>query len=164
MKTVKIFVSFLLIVLLLIAYSVAKVLYCGEDFIGTYYKVEIPKGYSLEINGMNANLVDCKDGEYVVDCIDSLCVGKNFIYGISRNRYFLVNTQTRTVLLKCQPIINRQNTKMLTPLEYRNSQSDKIDIIDIVGVILFVCFVCFIINWIRIPKTNNIKSNYPFSD
>lgn len=154
MKTVKIFVGFLLIVLLLIAYSVAKVLYCGEDFIGTYYKVEIPKGYSLEINGMNANLIDCKDDEYLVDCIDSLCVENSIIYGISRNRYFLVNMEARTVTFKYHPIIEYQHNKMLTPLEYRNTQPSKMDIIDIIGIILFVVCVCFILIWNRLGLNN----------
>jgi hypothetical protein len=157
MKISKLLINLVLIVLLLLTYSISKTIYYHEDFIGTYYLDKIPNDYAIEINGSSAGLLDSKTGEYLVNSIDSFCVENNFIYGMTKNKYFLVDTKTRKVFFDGQPTIKQQMLKMQSPLEFHNAQSRKIDIIDFVFLFLLICYILGATNILKKMRFNTLN-------
>ena len=58
MKIVRAIVSILIIYLLIVIYSISMTLIKDEDFIGSYYSVNINEDIKLEICGTAAEIID----------------------------------------------------------------------------------------------------------
>lgn len=58
MKIVRAIVSMLIIILLIVIYPISMTLIKDEDFIGSYYSVNINEDIKLEICGTAAEIID----------------------------------------------------------------------------------------------------------
>ena len=74
MKIFRAIVCILIIILLIVIYSISMTLIKDEDFIGSYYSVNINKDIKLEICGKTAGIIDKETDETIISDLDSLVV------------------------------------------------------------------------------------------
>lgn len=114
----------------------------NEDFIGSYYCVNIKSDIRMEICGTSTGIIDQKKDEAIISDIDSLIVVDDVIYGIRKNKYFLLNLANRKVVYSPIPILQYSTYGLLCPMEYYER---KTRFIDTIGLIVLFCCIIFII-------------------
>ena len=144
MKIVRVVVSTLIIVLLIIVHAIIVTLIKNEDFIGSYYCVNIKPDFIVEICGTCTGIIDQKENETIISDIDSITVVDNGIYGICKNEYFLLNLTNRKVIYSSIPMLQYSTYNLLSPWEYYQKETKCTDII------AFIVLLCCIIFTIRI--------------
>ena len=70
----------------------------NEDFIGSYYCVNINEDTRLEICGTAAGIIDKETDETIISYLDSLVVVDDVIYGLCKNKYFLLTLSNKKVV------------------------------------------------------------------
>ena len=153
MKISRVVISALLIILLIIIYSVSMTFIKKEDFIGTYYSVNIKSDINMEICGTSTGIIDNKEDEGIINYIDSMIVVGDTIYGISRNKYFLLNLSNRKVTYSSTPLSQYSTYNLLSPMEYYEKKTRHIDII---GGIVLVGFIILIITF-TFPRKHKVR-------
>ena len=149
MKIFRVVTSLLIVLLLIVAYAVSMPIIKNEDFIGTYYSVNINPDIKLEICGTATRIIDRKKDETIISDIDSMTVVDDAIYGICKNEYYLLNLLSREVV--STPMLQYSTCNLLSPCEYYKKKTMYIDIVGL--IILFVCIIFIIkIGCFHIPK------------
>ena len=142
MKASKVLISTILIILLLVVYSASMKFIKNEDFIGSYYSVNIKQNIAIEICGTATRIIDHKDDETIISNIDSMIVVDDAIYGISKERYFLLALSNRKVVYCSNPMEQYSKYNLSSPMEFYR---EKTRYIDIIGRIILVGCIFFII-------------------
>lgn len=114
----------------------------NEDFIGSYYRVNIKSGIIMEICGTSTGIIDQKKDEAIISDIDSLVVVDDVIYGMCAKKYFLLNLANGKVVYSSIPMLQYSTYSLLCPMEYYKK---KTKFIDTIGFIVLSCFIIFII-------------------
>lgn len=131
-----------LIVLLVIIYSVSMTFIKNEDFIGSYYSVNIRSDYKMEICGTTASIIDQKKDGTIISNIDSMIVTEDAIYGICKKKYFLLPLKNRKAVYSLTPMPQYSSYTLLSPMEY---YEEKTNYIDIIGFVVLFCGIIFTI-------------------
>ena len=153
MKIFRAIVSILIIILLIVIYSISMTLIKDEDFIGSYYSVNINKDIKLEICGKAAGIIDKETDETIISDLDSLVVVDDALYGFCKNKYFLLTISSKEVTYSTIPLSQYSANTLLSPMEYYREKTMYIDIIGLV-----VLCGCIIIT-IRKGLFHNLRSN-----
>ena len=153
MKIFRAIVSILIIILLIVIYSISMTLIKDEDFIGSYYSVNINKDIKLEICGKAAGIIDKETDETIISDLDSLVVVDDALYGFCKNKYFLLTLSSKEVTYSTIPLSQYSANTLLSPMEYYREKTMYIDIIGLV-----VLCGCIIIT-IRKGLFHNLRSN-----
>ena len=133
------FVSALIIFILIVIHAIAMTLIKHEDFIGTYYSVNIKPDVTLEVCGTARSLIDQMEDKVFVNDIDSMTVVEDAVYGKCNNKYFLLTISNKKVVYSSTPFLQYSTCELLSPLEYYQT---KTRIIDIIGqIILLTCII-----------------------
>lgn len=151
MKTFRTVSSIVIIILLVVVYPISMTLIKNEDFIGTYYCVNIKSDIIMEICGTATRIIDQKKDEAIISDVDSMIVVNDAIYGICKNKYFLLNLSNRSVVYNSIPMSQYSAYNLLSPMEYYEKETMYIDI---AGLIVLLCSIFFVIK-IASKKTNN---------
>ena len=139
MKIVRAIVSILIIYLLIVIYSISMKLIKDEDFIGTYYCVKINADTELEICGTATRIIDKETDETIISDLDSMVVVDDVIYGLCKNKYFLLTLPSKKVVYSTIPLSQYSANTLLSPME---DYSEKTMYIDIIGlVVLCGCII-----------------------
>lgn len=139
MKIFRVVISVFIIFLLLVIYSIFMTYIKDEDFIGSYYSVNIKPDVLLEICGTSTGIIDQKEDIVIINSIDSMTVVDDVIYGISKNHFFLFTIPSRKVVYSSTPISHYSTFNLLSPIEYYKRKTMYIDIIGL--VVLFCCII-----------------------
>lgn len=139
MKIVRAIVSILIIYLLIVIYSISMKLIKDEDFIGTYYCVNINADTELEICGTAAGIIDKETDETIISDLDSLLVVDDVLYGLCKNKYFLLTLSSKEVTYSTIPLSQYSTNTLLSPMEYYREKTMYIDIIGL--VVLCGCII-----------------------
>ena len=140
------------IILLIIVYSVSMKLIKDEDFIGTYYSVNIKSDIMLEICGTTTGIIDKTKDENIVSYVDSLTVTDDAIYGICKKKYFLLTLSDKKVVYSSTPMSQYAKCSLLSPMEYYEKKTKYLDLIG--GIILLGCIIFIIkIGFFHVSKT-----------
>ena len=139
MKIVRAIVSILIIILLIVIYPISMTLIKDEDFIGSYYSVNINKDIKLEICGTAAGIIDKETDETIISYLDSLVVVDDVIYGLCKNKYFLLTLSSKKVVYSTIPLSQYSTNALLSPMEYYREKTMYIDNIGL--VVLCVCII-----------------------
>ena len=142
MKKFRVVVSIIMIFLSIVVYSISMTLIKNEDFIGSYYCVNIKSDIVMEVCGTATGIIDQKNDETIISNIDSLIVVGDVIYGICRNKYFLLNIANRKVAYSPVPMLQYTTYSLLCPMEYYKR---KTRLIDTVCLVVLFCCIIFII-------------------
>ena len=110
----------------------------NEDFIGSYYSVNIKQNITMEICGTATRITDKKNDETIISDIDSMIIVDDAIYGISKERYFLLAITNRKVVYSSIPMKQYSEYNLSSPMEFYKGKTRYIDIIG--RIILFGCF------------------------
>ena len=153
MKIVRAIVSILIIILLIVIYPISMTLIKDEDFIGTYYCVNINADTELEICGTATRIIDKETDETIISDLDSLLVVDDVLYGLCKNKYFLLTLSSKEVTYSTIPLSQYPTNTLLSPMEYYREKTMYIDIIGLV-----VLCGCIIIT-IRKGLFQNLRSN-----
>lgn len=140
MKIVRAIVSILIIYLLIVIYSISMKLIKDEDFIGTYYCVNINADTELEICGTATRIIDKETDETIISDLDSLLVVDDVLYGLCKNKYFLLTLSSKEVTYSTIPLSQYSSNALLSPMEYYR---EKTMYIDVIGLVVLCC--CIII-------------------
>ncbi|WP_155950175.1 hypothetical protein [Prevotella sp. P6B4] len=136
-----IFTTFLIIVV----YSVSMTFIKNEDFIGSYYRVNIRPDIALEICGTAKGILDLKEDEVIICDIDSMIVDDDVIYGICGKGYFLMTLSNREVTYSAGPMSQYSANCLSSPMEYYKKKTMYIDVLGL--IVLFLCFIFVIKGW-----------------
>ena len=139
MKIVRAIVSILIIYLLIVIYSISMKLIKDEDFIGTYYCVNINADTELEICGTATRIIDKETDETIISDLDSMVVVDDVIYGLCKNKYFLLTLPSKKVVYSTIPLLQYSANTLLSPIEYYREKTMYIDIIGL--VVLCGCII-----------------------
>ncbi len=139
MKIVRAIVSILIIYLLIVIYSISMKLIKDEDFIGTYYCVNINADTELEICGTATRIIDKETDETIISDLDSLLVVDDVLYGLCKNKYFLLTLSSKEVTYSTIPLSQYSTNTLLSPMEYYREKTMYIDIIGL--VVLCGCII-----------------------
>lgn len=139
MKIVRAIVSILIIYLLIVIYSISMKLIKDEDFIGTYYCVNINADTELEICGTATRIIDKETDETIISDLDSLLVVDDVLYGLCKNKYFLLTLSSKEVTYSTIPLSQYSTNTLLSPMEYYIEKTMYIDIIGL--VVLCGCII-----------------------
>ena len=139
MKIFRAIVSILIIILLIVIYSISMTLIKDEDFIGTYYCVNINADTELEICGTAAGIIDKETDETIISDLDSLVVVDDALYGFCKNKYFLLTLSSKEVTYSTIPLSQYSANTLLSPMEYYREKTMYIDIIGL--VVLCGCII-----------------------
>ena len=138
MKIIRVVFSVLVIVLLIFVHAISMTLIKNEDFIGTYYSVNIKPDVIMETCGTCTRIIDQKENETIISDIDSMTVVDDAIYGICKNRYYLLNLLSREIVYSSTPMLQYSTCNLLSPWEYYQKKTMYIDII---GYIVLLCCI-----------------------
>ncbi len=139
MKIVRAIVSILIIYLLIVIYSISMKLIKDEDFIGTYYCVNINADTELEICGTATRIIDKETDETIISDLDSLLIVDDVLYGLCKNKYFLLTLSSKEVTYSTIPLSQYSTNTLLSPMEYYREKTMYIDIIGL--VVLCGCII-----------------------
>lgn len=139
MKIVRAIVSILIIYLLIVIYSISMKLIKDEDFIGTYYCVNINADTELEICGTATRIIDKETDETIISDLDSLLVVDDVLYGLCKNKYFLLTLSSKEVTYSTIPLSQYSSNALLSPMEYYREKTMYIDVIGL--VVLCGCII-----------------------
>ena len=139
MKIFRAIVSILIIILLIVIYSISMTLIKDEDFIGSYYSVNINEDIKLEICGTAAGIIDKETDETIISYLDSLVVVDDVIYGLCKNKYILLTLSSKKVVYSTIPLSQYSTNTLLSPMEYYSEKTMYIDIIGL--VVLCGCII-----------------------
>ena len=139
MKIVRAIVSILIIYLLIVIYSISMKLIKDEDFIGTYYCVNINADTELEICGTATRIIDKETDETIISDLDSLLVVDDVLYGLCKNKYFLMTLSSKKVVYSTIPLSQYSSNALLSPMEYYREKTMYIDVIGL--VVLCGCII-----------------------
>lgn len=139
MKIVRAIVSILIIYLLIVIYSISMKLIKDEDFIGTYYCVNINADTELEIYGTATRIIDKETDETIISDLDSLLVVDDVLYGLCKNKYFLLTLSSKEVTYSTIPLSQYSSNALLSPMEYYREKTMYIDVIGL--VVLCGCII-----------------------
>ena len=139
MKIVRAIVNILIIYLLIVIYSISMKLIKDEDFIGTYYCVNINADTELEICGTATRIIDKETDETIISDLDSLLVVDDVLYGLCKNKYFLLTLSSKEVTYSTIPLSQYSTNTLLSPMEYYREKTMYIDIIGL--VVLCGCII-----------------------
>ena len=89
-----------------------------EDFIGTYYCVNINADTELEICGTATRIIDKETDETIISDLDSMVVVDDVIYGLCKNKYFLLTLPSKKVVYSTIPLSQYSANTLLSPMEY----------------------------------------------
>ena len=124
-----------------------------EDFIGSYYSVNINEDIKLEICGTATRIIDKETDETIISDLDSLVVVDDALYGLCKNKYFLLTLSSKEVTYSTIPLSQYSANTLLSPMEYYREKTMYIDIIGLV-----VLCSCIIIT-IRKGLFHNLRCN-----
>jgi hypothetical protein len=110
-----------------------------EDFIGSYYSVNINKDIKLEICGKAAGIIDKETDETIISDLDSIVVVDDVIYGLCKNKYFLLTLSSKKVVYSTIPLSQYSSNALLSPMEYYREKTMYIDVIGL--VVLCGCII-----------------------
>jgi len=142
MKILRVFVSAFIVVILIVVYAIAMTLIKHEDFIGTYYSVNIKPDITLEICGTGRSIIDQLEDETFVNDVDSMTVTEDAVYGKSNNKYFLLTLSNKKVVYSSTPMLQYSTYELVSPLEYYQTKTRHIDVIG--HIILLICIIATI--------------------
>lgn len=151
MKTFRTVSSIVIIILLVVVYPISMTLIKNEDFIGTYYCVNIKSDIIMEICGTATGIIDQKKDEAIISDIDSLEVIGDVMYGFCKKDYFLMNLKNRNVIYSSTPMLQYSTCNLKSPMEY---YENKTKYIDTIGFIVFICciFIVIKIGFLNVSK------------
>ncbi len=110
-----------------------------EDFIGTYYCVNINADTELEICGTATRIIDKETDETIISDLDSLLIVDDVLYGLCKNKYFLLTLSSKEVTYSTIPLSQYSTNTLLSPMEYYREKTMYIDIIGL--VVLCGCII-----------------------
>ena len=139
MKFLRAVISILIIILLIVIYSISMTFIKDEDFIGSYYSVNINEDIKLEICGTAAGIIDKETDETIISYLDSLVVVDDVIYGLCKNKYILLTLSSKKVVYSTIPLSQYSTNTLLSPMEYYSEKTMYIDIIGL--VVLCGCII-----------------------
>lgn len=139
MKIIRAIASILIIILLIVIYSISMTLIKNEDFIGTYYCVNINADTELEICGTATRIIDRNTDETIISDLDSIVVVDDAMYGLSNNNFFLLTLSNKNLTYSTTPLSQYSTHALLSPIEYYQKKTMCIDIIGL--VVLCVCII-----------------------
>ena len=139
MKIVRAIVSILIIILLIVIYPISMTLIKDEDFIGTYYCVNINADTELEICGTATRIIDKETDETIISDLDSLLVVDDVLYGLCKNIHFLLTLSSKKVVYSTTPLSQYSSNALLSPMEYYREKTMYIDVIGL--VVLCGCII-----------------------
>ena len=142
MKIFRTIACIFIIIVLIIVYSVSMTFIKGEDFIGSYYSINIESDILLEICGTSTAIIDKRSDEAIVCDVDSMITIDDAIYGISGNKYFLLTLLNGKVDYSSIAMSRYSKYTLLSPMEYYER---KTKYIDIAGLIVLLCSITFVI-------------------
>ena len=141
MKSFRVIICIFILFLSFVVYPISMKLVKHEDFIGSYYCINIESDIIMEICGTSTRILDQKENEAIISDIDSMVVVDGFIYGRCKNNYFSLNIANRKVVYSPIPILQYSTCSLLCPMEYYERMTR---FTDIVGLILLFCCIIFI--------------------
>ena len=135
----RVFVSALIVYILIVIHAIAMTLIKHEDFIGTYYSVDIKSDITLEICGTARSIIDKMEDRTFVNNVDSMSVVEDAVYGKCNNKYFLLTISDKKVVYSSIPMSQYSKYDLVSPLEYYQAKTRYIDIIG--QIILLACII-----------------------
>ena len=141
MRISRVVISILMICLLIVIYPIFMTYIKDEDFIGTYYSVNIKPDIVLEICGTGRGIIDQNKDKVIISDLDSMIVVDDAIYGICNNKFFLFTISNGNVVYSSTPMSHFSTYKLLSPIEYYKKSTMYIDIICDVVLIVLIIFI-----------------------
>jgi len=133
------FVSAFIVYILIVIHAIAMTLIKHEDFIGTYYSVNIKPDITLKVCGTARSIIDQKEDKVFVNDVDSMTVVEDAVYGKCNNKYFLLTISDKKVVYSSTPMLQYSTYELVSPLEYYQTKTRLIDIIG--HLILLTCII-----------------------
>ena len=133
------FVSALIIFILIVIHAIAMTLIKHEDFIGTYYSVNIKPDITLKVCGTASSITGETEDETFVNDVDSITVIEDAVYGKCNNKYFLLTISNKKVVYSSTPMLLYSTYELASPSEYYQKKTRLIDIIG--NIILLTCII-----------------------
>lgn len=140
MKIFRFIISILAILLLIVIYSTTVTIIKNEDFIGSFYSVNISSDIRMEICGTTTGFIDQKKDEVILTDVDSMAVVDNAIYGFSNNKYFLLSLLTKRMVYSPAPLLQYSTYSLISPMEYYKRKTRYVDIIGLIVLFAGIIF------------------------
>ena len=141
MKIFRFIASIIILFLLIIFYAVSITIIKNEDFIGTYYCVNINPNYALEICGTETCIIDPHINKSIIIDVDSMTIVDDGIYGICKNKYFLLTFSNNKVVYSSIPMLQYSECNLLSPMEFYRRKTSYIDTLGLIVLLSCVIFV-----------------------
>ena len=141
MKIFRIIACIIILFLLIIIYPISITIIKNEDFIGTYYCVNINPNYALVICGTNTSIIDPHKNKSIIIDVDSMTIVDDGIYGICKNKYFLLTFSNNKVVYSSIPMLQYSECNLLSPMEYYDRKTNIIDSLGLIVLLICIIFV-----------------------
>lgn len=141
MKIFRFIASIIILFLLIIFYAVSITIIKNEDFIGTYYCVNINPNYALEICGTETCIIDPHINKSIIIDVDSMTIVDDGIYGTCKNKYFLLTFSNNKVVYSSIPMLQHSECNLLSPMEFYRRKTSYIDTLGLIVLLSCVIFV-----------------------